>query len=375
MTTTFASARLGALLCLTTVLAACASTAAPPAGSPEAAGMDDARPSTLKGPLNLYAWSEYVPQELLDGFSAATGVTINYDSYASNEELLAKLKAGGASYDLIIPSDYLVGLMRSGGMLQPLDKTLLPGLANIDPRFLGRDFDPRNEVSVPYQWGTTGIVYHSEKVSPPIKAFADLWQPDFKDRLVATDDQRELLGIALVQLGLDRNSQDKAELEQARDKLIDLKPNIRVFDSDSPKTQLLSGEVDAGIVYNGEAALAARENPAFTYVLPADGCGIWFDNLAIPTGAPNPPAAHAFIDFLLQPENSALITRDYPYSSPNKAGLAYVKAQMPEIWAAYEASPATNPPAEAVAKCQPVKDVGAALTLYGDMWTQVKGSR
>lgn len=375
MTVTFGPARIAALLCLTAVLAACSPTAAPPAGSPEAAGLDEARPSMLKGPLNLYAWSEYVPQELLDGFSAATGVTINYDSYASNEELLARLKAGNANYDLIIPSDYLVGLMRSGGMLEPLDKAQLPGLANIDPQFLGRSFDPQNEVSVPYQWGTTGIVYHAEKVSPPITAFADLWKPDFKDRLVATDDQREMLGIALVQLGLDRNSQDQAELEQARDKLIDLKPNIRVFDSDSPKTQLLAGEVDAGIVYNGEAALAARENPAFTYVLPADGCGIWFDNLAIPAGAPNPPAAHAFINYLLQPENSALITRDYPYSNPNKAGLAYVKAQMPEVWAAYEASPATNPPADAVAKCQPVKDVGAALTLYGDMWTQVKGSR
>ena len=146
-----------------------------------------------------------------------------------------------------------------------------------------------------------------------------------------------------------------------------------VFDSDSPKTQLLGGEADAGVVYNGEAALAAREDPAFQYVLADDGCGIWFDNLAIPAGAPHPDVAHAFIDFMLEPEQSALITRDYPYSNPNTAGLEFLKTSLPDVYKAYVASAATNPSADAAAKCQPVKDVGAALPIYGDMWTQLKG--
>jgi spermidine/putrescine-binding protein len=366
---------------LTLSLTACSGSATPAttdAGTPAAAAPTSAAggAADLKGQtLNLYSWSEYIPQEALDRFSDQTGVQINYDTYASNEELLAKLKAGGANYDVIVPSDYLVGLMREEGLLTPLDKAKLANVANLDSRFLDQQFDPGNQFTVPYQWGTTGIVSNQAKVQPPITSFADLWRADLKDRLVVLDDQREMLGIALVQLGLDRNSTDPDDLAKARDKLIALKPNIRVFDSDSPKSQLLAGEVDAGVVYNGEAALLERENPDFKYLLPADGCGVWFDNLAIPTGAPHPDVAHAFIDFMLAPEQSLLVTRDFPYSNPNTAGLKLLEAELPELHAAYQASAATNPSAEAVAKCQPVLDVGAALPIYGDMWTEVKGSR
>jgi spermidine/putrescine-binding protein len=362
----------------TAALAACAGGGATPSAAvPPATAVGAALPAAgtvTSKELNLYGWSEYVPQEILDRFGKEYGVTVHYDTYASNEELLAKLKAGNSRYDVIVPSDYLVTLMGKQQMLEPLDKKRLINLDNIAPEFLGRDFDPKNDVSVPYQWGTTGIAVNTAKVAEPVTSFADLWKPAFKDRLVVLDDQREMLGIALVQLGFDRNSTDPKELAAARDKLVALKPNIRVYDSDSPKTQLLSGEADAGIVYNGEAALAGRENPAIKYVLPADGCGIWFDNLAIPRGAPHPDAALAFIDFVLRPENSALITRDFPYSNPNQAGLDYVRANLPEIWTSYQASLATNPPRDVVAHCQPVKDVGDALPLYGEMWTQVKGS-
>lgn len=363
------------------LLAACGTSAAPTALPAGALTADtDATPASdtadLDGQtLNLYSWSEYIPQEALDRFSDQTGVKVNYDTYASNEELLAKLKAGGANYDVIVPSDYLVGLMREQGLLAPLDKTRLKNAANIEDRFLDQQFDPGNQFTLPYQWGTTGIVYNAAKVDPPIASFADLWRPDLKDRLVVLDDQREMLGIALMQLGLDRNSRSATDLAQARDKLIALKPNIRVFDSDSPKSQLLAGEVDAGVVYNGEAALLGRESPDYRYVLPADGCGVWFDNLAIPAGAPHPEVAHAFIDFMLAPEQSMLVTRDFPYSNPNTAGLALLKTELPDLYAAYQASPATNPSADEVTRCQPVLDVGAALPTYGDMWTEVKGSR
>jgi len=349
-------------------------TAAPTAPAATAATAATAASGLTSKELNLYSWSEYVPQEVLDRFHDEYGVQVNYDTYSSNEELLAKLKAGGSNYDVIVPSDYLVTLMAQQGMLQPLDKAKLTNLGNLDPALMNPTFDPGNQYTLPYQWGTTGIAVNTEQVTEPVTTFADLWRPDLKDRLVVLDDQREMLGIALVQLGFDRNSTDPAELEQARDRLIALKPNIRLYDSDSPKTQLLAGEVDVGVVYNGEAALASRENPAIQYVLPPDGCGVWYDNLAMPQDPPHPDAALAFIDFLLRPENSALITRDFPYSNPNLAGLAYVKENLPEVYAAYEASAATNPPADVVAQCQPVTDVGDALPLWGEMWTQVKGS-
>ncbi len=366
------------LACLL-ALAACSPTPTDAPGAADVPGATDAAgptspavPALADKELNLFAWSEYVPQAVLDRFAEQYGVQVNYDTYASNEELLAKLRAGGSRYDVIVPSDYLVTLLREQDMLLPLDKAQLPNMVNLDPSYLGLEFDPGNDHSVPYQWGTTGIAVNTANVDPPIATFADLWRPDLKERLVVLDDQREMLGIALVQLGFDRNSTDPEQLAAARDKLMALKPNIKAFDSDSPKTLLLSGEVDAGVVYNGEAALSERENPFIRYVLPEDGCGLWFDNLAIPKSAPHPAAAHAFIDFMLEPENSALITRDFPYSNPNQAGLDFVRERWPELWQAYEASPATNPPPEIIARCQTIEDVGDALPLYGDMWTAVK---
>jgi spermidine/putrescine-binding protein len=382
------------LLTITTILVACSGQTVPP-GPPTGTGPAAAEvpvpgtsgPATAQvaspkvGPegafaskkLNIYAWSEYIPEDLLGAFTDATGAEVNYDAYASNEELMAKLQAGGSGYDIIVPSDYVVTQLVARDMLEPLDKDALGNLGNIDPRFLGRYYDPDNAYTVPYQWGTTGIVYKTTTVTPAITTFADLWRPDLKDRLVVLDDQREMLGIGLVQLGYDRNSTDATELAAARDRLIDLKPNIRLFDSDSPKTALLGGEVDAGVVYNGEAALVARENPDFAYVLPADGCGVWFDNLAIPKGAPHKDAALAFIDFVLLPASGALITRDFPYSNPNQAALDFLRTSDPALYEAYTKSNATNPPPDAVARCVEVRDVGDALPLWGQMWTAVKG--
>jgi spermidine/putrescine-binding protein len=378
--------RLLILGALVVALVACATETVPPAvpgggvASPEAttgatAGEAVGVATLTSDALNIYAWSEYIPQDLLDGFADLYGVKVNYDTYASNEELMAKLQAGGSGYDIVLPSDYVVSQLVALDLLERLDKAGLTNLGNIDPQFLGRDYDPGNAYTVPYQWGTTGIAYNTTKVTPPITRFADLWRADLKDRLVVLDDQREMLGIALRQLGFDRNSTHPDELAQARDKLIALKPNIKLFDSDSPKTALLGGEVDAGVVYNGEGALIRREDPAFTYVLPADGCGVWYDNLAIAKGAPHKDAAMAFIDYVLRPESGALITRDFPYSNPNAEALDFLKTSDPQLYATYMQSTTTNPPAADVARCQPVTDVGDALPLWGEMWTAVKGGQ
>lgn len=340
--------------------------AAAPAGGPGAAH------SVTSTELNLYAWSEYIPQDLLDAFTAEYGVKVNYDAFSSNEELLAKMQAGATGYDVILPSDYMVSVMAKQGMLEPLDKTALVNFGNLDPQFVDRSYDPGNTHSVPYQWGTVGIAVDTAAVTRPVTAWADLWDPAFAQGLVMVDDEREVIGLTLMTLGHDRNSTDPATLDAAKAKLVDLKPNIRLFDSDSPKTALLAGEVKAGVVWNGEAALAHRENPAIAYVLPAEGCGIWFDNLAMPKDPPHADAALAFIDFVLRPDMSMLISRDFPYSNPNTAGLAALAAAEPELHAAYMAYPATNPPAADLAKCQAIEDVGDALPLWDKLWTDVK---
>jgi len=331
-----------------------------------------AQPSEEKV-VNLYAWSEYIPQALLDGFTKKTGIKVNYDAYSSNEELLAKLQAGASGYDIIIPSDYTVSIMINQGLLEPIDLSKVPNFVNIDESLKNPKFDPGNKYTVPYQWGTSCLVVDTDKVTRPITKLADLWDPAFKGKVVLLDDEREVIGMALLVLGYDKNSTDEAQLEEAKAKLLELKPNIKLFDSDSPKTALLSGEVWLGLTWNGEAALAHQENPAIDYIIPEEGCTIWFDNLAIPKGAPHPEAAYALINYILDPEASLLITAEFPYSNPNKAALDLLKTKDPAAYEAYMGFAATNPSKEDMKRLYLIKDVGKATTIWDRIWTEFKG--
>jgi spermidine/putrescine-binding protein len=323
--------------------------------------------------VNLYAWSEYIPQALLDGFTHETGITVNYDTYSSNEELLAKMQAGASGYDVIIPSDYTVAIMIKQDQLEKLDLSKIPNLKNIFDDFKNPSFDPGNKYSVPYQWGTTGLAINTDKVTSPITKWADIWDPAYKDRVVLLDDSREVIGMVLTVLGYDKNSTNPTELEEAKAKLLELMPNIRLFDSDSPKTALLTGEVWLGLVWNGEASIAHSENPSIDYICPEEGCGIWFDNLAIPKGAPHIDAALEFINYVLSPEASVQITEEFPYSNPNSAALELMKTQNPDLYESYMGFAATNPSKDYIEHAHLVVDVGDATSLYDRIWTEVKG--
>jgi spermidine/putrescine-binding protein len=323
--------------------------------------------------LNLYAWSEYVPQDLLDGFSEQTGIQVNYDTYSSNEELLAKLQAGASGYDVIVPSDYIVSVMIHQGMLEELDMSKIPNFVNIEDQFKNPSFDPGNKYTVPYQWGTTGLIYDQTAVPFEPTRWADLWDPAFANHLVALDDEREIIGIALQVLGYDKNTADPQQLEEARQKLLELMPNIRLFDSDSPESAILSGEVWAGIVWNGNASLGYAEDQNLVYICPEEGCGIWFDNLAIPKNASHMDAVLQFINYVLTPEASNLITIEFPYSNPNAAALEYLKTSDPELYDAYMSFAGTNPPPDFLARATLLVDVGEATTIYDRIWTEIKG--
>ncbi len=322
--------------------------------------------------LNLYAWSEYVPQQLLDDFSAKYGITVNYDTYSSNEEMLAKLQAGASGYDVIIPSDYTIAIMIKQNMLEPIDVGKLANFNSIDPRFVNRDYDPGNKYTIPYQWGTTGLVYDKTLVPTEPKNWTDLWDPAYNGRLVFLDDEREVMAMVLKVLGFDGNSTTESELQQAEQKLIELKPNILKFDSDAPETAIISGEAWAGLVYNGNASLALAEDPNVEYICPSEGCTIWFDNLAIPKGAPHKDAALLFMDWVLDPQQSILITKEFPYSNPNKAALDLLKTDDPTLYESYMAFSGNNPSDAFLANAKPIVDVGDATTLYDSLWTDFK---
>jgi len=268
--------------------------------------------------INLFAWSEYVPQSVLDGFTKATGIEVNYETYASNEEMLAKLMSGAASYDVIQPSEYTIEALIKEKQLRKLDHGKIPNLKNIGKEYWGQPHDPKLEFSVPYMQGTVGIVINTEKVKEPITSYADVFQAKHKGRIVILDDALEIVTWALATQGIGTDGVTKASLEKARPVLTNWLPLVKVYDSDSPKTALLNGDVDLGIVWSGEAAILIQEAPKkFHYVLPKEGAHMFIDSVAIPKDAKNIEAAHKFIDYLLRPEVSREISKEFPYTNPN----------------------------------------------------------
>lgn len=298
-----------------TCLAACDKRA--PDTRTNGAASPSSRP-TPHGELLLFAWSEYVPQEVLDGFTRETGVRVRYETYASNEEMLAKLLARGASYDLIQPSEYMVEALSKKGRLAKLDKARLPGLSRVSPEFRGLPHDPGDDWGVPYMAGTVGIAVNTERVKEPIKAYKDVFAPKHKGKIVALADARELLSWALASLGLDANDITPEALAKARPVLERWLPLVKVFDSDSPKSAMLNGDCELGVMFSGEAAALIHRDPRrFTYVLPEEGAHRFVDYLSIPSHAKNPDAAYAFVDYVLRPEVSRLISAKFPYTNPN----------------------------------------------------------
>jgi spermidine/putrescine-binding protein len=333
----------------------------------------DPRVEVTSTELNLFVWTEYIPVEWKECFEKVYGIKINHDEYSSNEEMYAKLSAGATTYDLILPTDYIVSLMIGQGMLQKWDKAKLSALANIDPGYLDLPFDPGNQYTIPYMAGTDAIVYNADRVPNPPTSWADLWNPDFAGRIVLLDDPRVVIGFTLLTLGYDLNTKDPAQLEEAKQKLAELIPNVKLFDSDSPKTALIAGDVDLGNVWNGEAFTAQLEDPAFQYVFPTEGTILWQDNWAIPASAPHLDAVYAWVNYVEQGNMFWMMLRDFPYTVPNAAALEYAKSNETELYDAYFNSPITNTPADALANGVFMEDVGDATPLYDQIWTEVKG--
>ena len=323
--------------------------------------------------LNLFVWTEYIPTEWKECFELVYGVKINHDEYSSNEEMYAKLSAGGSAYDLILPTDYIISLMISQGMLQEWDKNKLTIMDNIGSDFKDLPFDPGNVYTIPYMSGTDAIIYNADRGATPPESWADLWNPDYAGRLVLLDDPRVVIGFTLMTLGYDLNTKDTMQLEEAKTRLLELIPNVKLFDSDSPKTALIAGDVDLGVVWNGEAFTAQQEDPAFQYVFPSEGVIIWQDNWAIPTGAPHLDAAYAWVNYIEQGDLFWLMLRDFPYTVPNTAALDYAKENQTDLYDAYFNSPITNTPSDVLAKGFFMEDVGEATPLYDQIWTEVKG--
>lgn len=324
--------------------------------------------------LNIFVWTEYIPVEMIECFELVYGITVNRDEYSSNEEMYAKVSAGGSNYDLVQPTDYIIPLMIRQDLLQELDMAQLPVMENFDASYLDSSFDPGNKYSLPYQAGTDALVVNTDAVENVPQSWADLWNEEYAGRMVFLDDSRAVIGLTLLTLGYDVNTTDPDELEEAKNKLAELVPNVKLFDSDSPKTALIAGDVDLGMTWTAEALLAQQENPAIQYIYPSEGAILWQDNWVMLKDAPHADAAYAWLNYTNQGNIFWMMLRDFPYTNPNTAALEYAEANEPDLYEAYMGSPITNTPAEEVAKGHRIEDVGEATPLYDSIWVEVKGN-
>jgi spermidine/putrescine-binding protein len=259
-----------------------------------------------KAPLNVYTWEGMFPQEILDSFTADTGWAINYSDFDTDETMLAKLQAAnGGDYDLIIADDYIIEEAVAQGLVRKLDKSKLKNLANINPLYQKQFYDPNDEYTVPYGAGVQTILYNPASVGIEIKGYADLWDPSLRNNLGIIANYRVINGMALKVLGQSYNTNDLDIIQQAGDMLVDLAPNIRLIKDDNLNEDILSGEVGAIVGYTSQITMAMLENPDLKAVFPEEGIGFGIMAAFIPLNAPNPDAAYAFLDYIMDPQRGA----------------------------------------------------------------------
>lgn len=318
--------------------------------------------------LSVYNWSTYVAEDTVSNFETLCGVTVTYDVYASNEELFARLREGNPGYDIVVPTDYMVQVMAEEGMLQKLDKSKIPNFANLSPDLLGTPFDPNNDYSVPYQWGTIGIGYNTEVITTEVTGWEDLL--NYEGNVAWLEDLRQMINIGLIMLGEKPNTDDPAKVAAARDYLTQHGSNVVAIAQDDGQAMLQRGDADMVIEYSGDIfqIMAEEGGEKFAYVIPQEGASLWTDNLAIAADAPNPELANVFIDYINDPQVSADIANYTAYGTPNQASIDQGLI-TPELLN----NPAIYPPPEVRANLY----FNAVLTpdaeqAYNDAWDEIK---
>lgn len=317
--------------------------------------------------LYIYNWTEYIPNSLLQKFTKETGIEVVYSTFESNEEMYSKMKlTNGGGYDLIFPSSYYIGKMAKEGMLAKLDKTKLVNFAQITPSLLNKNFDPENQYSLPYVYGLTGIGINSAEIDPNVvTSWADLWNSKYKGKILLTADSREVFHIALLLKGFSPNTTEDKEIESAYHLLQKLIPNVQSFNSDSPDVPYVQGEVSLGMIWNGSAFRAHKENPDIQFIYPREGVIIWMDNYAIPKNAEHKEAAYKFIDFMLRPESAKEVIETMGFSMPNEGVKALLEPTDVNDLTLF-------PPQEQIEKGVFQEDVGDAIDIYEKYWHLLK---
>lgn len=330
------------------------------------------------GEVYVYNWGEYIDEEVIDMFEKETGIKVVYDLFETNEEMYPVVEAGGVTYDAICPSDYMIQKMRENNLLAEINFDNIPNVSEIDPEYMERSksFDPENKYSVPYCWGTVGILYNTSMVAPedvPTK-WSDLWDEKFSGEILMQDSVRDAFMVALKSLGYSMNSTNEAELQEARDLLIQQKPLVQAYVIDQVRDKMIGGEAAIGVIYSGEMLYIQEEvenlglDYKLEYVLPEEGTNVWLDSWVIPANAKNKENAEKWINFLCRPDIAKMNFEYITYATPNKGAFDLLDEET-------QNNKAVFPDIDSLDKSEVFQYLGDEVdTVYNDLWKEVKSN-
>ncbi len=317
----------------------------------------------------VYNWGEYIDPAVLQGFEEETGIKVVYDEFETNEIMFPKIASGAGNYDVVCPSDYMIQRLIQNDLLEPLNTKNIPNLKNIGASYLEKStvFDPGNKYSIPYQWGTVGILYNTKMVKEPVDSWNILWNEAYKDNILMQDSVRDAFAVSLIKNGHSVNSTDQKELEQAAADLTAQKPLVQAYVIDQVRDKMIGNEAALGVIYSGEATFCMSQNPDLAYVVPKEGSNVWIDSWVIPKSSKNKENAEAFINYMCDPQVALKNFEYITYSTPNEAAKALITDQ------ATLRNPAIFPEQAVIDRCEAFTYLGETVDkLYNDLWNSVK---
>lgn len=317
--------------------------------------------------VNVYNWGEYIDESIFDDFEAETGIRVNYATFSSNEMLYSSIKSGGSSYDVIIPSDYMIARMIAEDLLLELDYSQIPLMGNMDPKYLNRDFDPQQKYTVPYMWGTTGIIYNTKMVDKAPTSWMDLFTTDMRSQVLIFDNPRDCIGLALKALGYSFNTTDKDEIAEAAELLMKQKEKgiVQAYVMDQIFDKMINNEAAIGTYYAGDYIVMAEENPDLAFCMPEEGANLFVDAMCVPVCCENYNNAMAFINFMCRDDIVLRNCDEVGYSAPSATALAEMDPEMAE-------DPVVYPGEDVLAKCETFGGLPSdVLNFYDHEWIRV----
>lgn len=350
-------------------------------GNTGASGTDSAASGSADGgELYVYNWGEYIDEDVISQFEEETGITVVYDLFETNEEMYPVIEAGAVNYDVVCPSDYMIQKMRENDLLAELNFDNIPNIDQIDPAYMemSQAFDPENKYSVPYCWGTVGILYNTKLLDelgvPAPTKWADLWDERLSGEILMQDSVRDAFMVALKKDGYSMNSESKDELEQAKQELIDQKPLVQAYVIDQVRDKMIGGEAAVGVIYSGEMLYIQDEVASLgldydlEYVIPEEGTNLWLDSWVIPKNAKNKENAEKWIDFMCRPEIAKANFEYLTYPTPNKGAFELLDEDM-------QNNKAVFPDIDSLKDSEVYQYLGDDTdAIYNELWKEVKAN-